>query len=88
MRLEVLGQLKNRMTSLGIKAATFRSVAQCLNQLWYCVFGAYLIKHRENVALYRANPQRPRCLSLVLSSAPQMLESCVRVPLEHGKQVM
>jgi hypothetical protein len=28
-----LGQLKNLMASLGIETATFRLVAQCLNQL-------------------------------------------------------
>jgi hypothetical protein len=36
MRLEELGQLKNTMTS-GIEPATFRLVAQCLNQLLYRV---------------------------------------------------
>jgi hypothetical protein len=35
VRLEVLGQLKNSMTSSGIEAATFRLVAQCLDQLRY-----------------------------------------------------
>jgi hypothetical protein len=35
--LEELGQLKIPMTSLEIKAATFRLVAKCLNQLRYCV---------------------------------------------------
>jgi hypothetical protein len=31
--LEELGQLKNQITSSGIKPATCRIVAQCLNQL-------------------------------------------------------
>jgi hypothetical protein len=34
VRLEGLGQLKNPMTS-GFEPATFRLVAQCLNQLRY-----------------------------------------------------
>jgi hypothetical protein len=33
VRLEGLGQLKNPMTSSGIKPVTFRFVAQCLNHL-------------------------------------------------------
>jgi hypothetical protein len=33
--LEGLGQLKNPMTSSGIKAATFQLVAQSFNQLHY-----------------------------------------------------
>jgi hypothetical protein len=37
MRLEGLGQLKNPMTSSGIKPATFRLAALCLNQLSYRV---------------------------------------------------
>jgi hypothetical protein len=37
VRLEGLGQLKNPMTSSGIKPATFRLVAECLNQLRYRV---------------------------------------------------
>jgi hypothetical protein len=37
MRLEGLGQLKNPMIFSGIETATFRLVAQCLNQLRYCV---------------------------------------------------
>jgi hypothetical protein len=37
MRLEELGQLKNPMASSGIKPATFRLVAQWLNQLRYRV---------------------------------------------------
>jgi hypothetical protein len=32
MRLEGLGQLRNPMTSSGFEPATFRLVAQCLNQ--------------------------------------------------------
>jgi hypothetical protein len=35
VRLEGLGQLKNLVTLLGIEPATFRLVAQCLNQLRY-----------------------------------------------------
>jgi hypothetical protein len=35
VRLEGLKQLKNLMISLGIEPATFRLVAQCLNQLCY-----------------------------------------------------
>jgi hypothetical protein len=37
MRLEGLGQLKNPATSWGIDPATFRLVAQCLNQVRYRV---------------------------------------------------
>jgi hypothetical protein len=37
VQLEGLGQLKNAMTSLGIKPMTFQLVALCLNQLCYCV---------------------------------------------------
>jgi hypothetical protein len=37
MRLEVLGQLKNPVTSSGIEPATFRLIALCLNQLRYRV---------------------------------------------------
>jgi hypothetical protein len=37
MRLERLGQLKNPVTSSEIKPATFRIVAECLNQLRYRV---------------------------------------------------
>jgi hypothetical protein len=33
LRLEVLGQLKNPLISLGIEAVTFRLVEQCLNKL-------------------------------------------------------
>jgi hypothetical protein len=35
VRLEGLGQLKNSMTSSGIKPATFRLVAYCLNKVCY-----------------------------------------------------
>jgi hypothetical protein len=37
VRLEVLGQLENAMISSGIETATFRLVAQRLNQLRYRV---------------------------------------------------
>jgi hypothetical protein len=37
VRLEWLGQLKNRITSSGIEPATFRLVAQCPIQLRYRV---------------------------------------------------
>jgi hypothetical protein len=37
VRLEGFGKLKNPMNSLGIEPATFRLVAQCLNQLRYRV---------------------------------------------------
>jgi hypothetical protein len=37
VRLEGLGQLKSPMTSSAIEPATFRLVAQCLNQLRYRV---------------------------------------------------
>jgi hypothetical protein len=35
MRLQGLGQLRNPITSSGIEPATFRLIAQCLNQLRY-----------------------------------------------------
>jgi hypothetical protein len=35
VQLEGLSQLKNPVTSLGIELATFRLVAECLNQLRY-----------------------------------------------------
>jgi hypothetical protein len=38
VRLEGLGELKNRMTSSGIEPATFRLVAWCLNQLYYYIY--------------------------------------------------
>jgi hypothetical protein len=38
VRLEGLGQLKKPMTSSGIEPATFRLVAECLNQIRYRVF--------------------------------------------------
>jgi hypothetical protein len=41
VRLEGLGQFKNPMTSWGIEHATFRLVAQCLNQLNYRVPHTY-----------------------------------------------
>jgi hypothetical protein len=37
VQLEGLGQLKNPMTSSGIKPSTFRLVSLCLNKLQYCV---------------------------------------------------
>jgi hypothetical protein len=37
MLLEGLGTLKNRMTSSGLESATFRLVAQCLNEQSYRV---------------------------------------------------
>jgi hypothetical protein len=37
MQLEGLGQLKNPMTLSGLEPATFRLVAECLNQLRYRV---------------------------------------------------
>jgi hypothetical protein len=37
VRLEGLGQLKNPMSSLGFEPATFRLVAQFLNELRYGV---------------------------------------------------
>jgi hypothetical protein len=37
VRLEGLGQLKNRITTSGIEPATFPLVAQCLNQIRYRV---------------------------------------------------
>jgi hypothetical protein len=37
VRLDGLDQLKNPMTSTGIEPATFRLLAQCLNQLRYRV---------------------------------------------------
>jgi hypothetical protein len=37
VRLEGLGQLKNQMTSSGLEPATYRLVAQCVNQLRYRV---------------------------------------------------
>jgi hypothetical protein len=35
--LEGLGKLINLITSYGIEPTTFRLIAQCLNQLYYCV---------------------------------------------------
>jgi hypothetical protein len=37
VRLEGLEQLKNPIISTGIETATFRLVAQCLNQLRYSI---------------------------------------------------
>jgi hypothetical protein len=42
MLLEGLGQLKNPVTSSGIKPATFQLVARCLNQLRYRLPPFYL----------------------------------------------
>jgi hypothetical protein len=37
MQLKGLGELKNPMTSLGIKPVTVWLSAYCLNQLFYCM---------------------------------------------------
>jgi hypothetical protein len=43
VRMEGLGQLKNRITSSGIEPVTFRLEAQCLKQLRYRVVLPYSI---------------------------------------------
>jgi hypothetical protein len=47
VQLEGLGQLKNSITSLGIKPATFQLVTQCLDQLRYRVL-QYQV-HKEQI---------------------------------------
>jgi hypothetical protein len=53
VRLEQFGQLRNPMTSSEMEPATFRLVAQCLNQLRYCV--SHIISYRET------NKTKSRC---------------------------
>jgi hypothetical protein len=47
--MEGLGQLKNPLTSFGIEPATFKFVAQCLNQL------GYYVPAIEEAELYKTN---------------------------------
>jgi hypothetical protein len=54
VQLEGLGQLKNPMTSLGIEPTTFRLVAQCPNQLHYCMPQA---KHTGQVRKSKGNKE-------------------------------
>jgi hypothetical protein len=56
VRLEGLDQLKNPINSSGIEPATFRLVAQCLNQLRYLV----LVRKR---AMHLNITARKKCLS-------------------------
>jgi hypothetical protein len=49
VQLEELGQLRNLMTSSGIKLATFQFVAQCLNQVCYRMLKWYDID-KDNIS--------------------------------------
>jgi hypothetical protein len=52
VQLEGLGQLKNLMTSSGIEPATFRLVAQSLNQLYY---GVMRVSAKRDIAAVGQN---------------------------------
>jgi hypothetical protein len=61
VRLEILGQLKNPMTSLRLEPATFQLVAQCLNQLRYRVPLCFKVLNFEINRSYILSIQHFRC---------------------------
>jgi hypothetical protein len=65
-----LGQLKNPMTSPGIKPATIQPVAQCLNQLYYHM-PLLLCIHKIN--LKQQPPEIQKNTEMLLFSAHTIL---------------